>query len=169
MATLCEPQPQPRRAAEEPHTRLLYAALAAADAARRDAEADNARLRAALSAARERIVQLAAAETRLALPACGCCAEMQQAPAPALRSVAPVLAMPPACTQASAAVVRVAVTQAALVGQGEAEDQENLAHTELRRRAHALGLGAGALFPKRSSGDVASVAPRGPARPQLSG
>jgi hypothetical protein len=160
-----QPQPEPGRTVEDAHVRLLYDALSASDAAHREAEVDNARLRAALAAACERLAQLAAA------PACDGRVETRRTPAPALLNGATVFGSeraPPSAVGAAEVGIASDIVNDTL-GRGEAEDQENLAHMELRRRAHALGLGGSALFPKRSSGDASCVAARAPARPQLSG
>jgi hypothetical protein len=140
----------------ESHLRLLHAALSVADSARREAEADNARLRAELAALQEHLARVlaraAAARTEVVdvdenrgvdLPP-GRRGSQPKPPddsdAAASRSVA-------AAPEARRELVP-APRQDDLVSVPDADDASDAREELLRRRAAALGLAGSALFPK---------------------
>ncbi len=170
-------QDVPPRAA--PHLRQLYHLLLASDAARREAEEDNVRLREALRSAHSQLadaLQLARARAAPARapaprPADGSCLALRAADAePGLAWLAADarFAAPAAAVQAaaSAEVLRAAAPadalQAAAPAAGALQagcaraareaDPEATDEQEnmLRRRAHALGLAPAPLFRKQN-------------------
>lgn len=127
--------------------RALHAVLASADAARREAEADNARLRAALLAAREQlahapqIVFAAPRDSLVVQPLVG-------------SSASCVAALPPASPlQTEPLIAPVGATTWVAAFDAVADKENNVAvSTELRRCAAAMGVSAAALFPQKTAG-----------------
>ena len=125
---------------------LLHAALAASDAARREAERENARLRCELERAKQQLVALVEyARARTAAPR----------PAPRTAddgsgalATAGAASLPHDASAVSLAVVHVAPAQPFSSRRVLEAEDPNVAHAELRRRAKALGLGAAPLFRK---------------------
>ena len=146
----------PPAAGGESHLRLLHAALREADAARREAERDNERLRSELATLQEHLARVLArvAATRAVVVVadenCGAEPPPEDAGGPQ---------KPPVFSDAAAEVGSAAVPEArrALVPAQqlggavcvpEADDPSDAREGLLRRRAAALGLAGSALFPK---------------------
>lgn len=141
---------------ESSHLRLLHAALSVADATRREAERDNARLRDELAELQEHLARVlaraAAARAEVADAGENCDVNLPPPDAGA-RLTPPVRsdADERGCA-AAAPEARLALVPAPRPSEGlrvpEAEDASDAREELLRRRAAALGLAGSALFPK---------------------
>lgn len=140
----------------ERHLRLLHAALSVADSARREAERDNARLRAELQVLQEHLARVlacaAAARTVVGEADENCGVDPPPADAhaplkPPVRSDTAAVVSGAAAPDARRALVP-AQQSVEVVRLRQADDPSDAREELLRRRATALGLAGSALFPK---------------------